>query len=102
MEKENDVRFKLAEDYMKKLNEKEKSDFNVLKDAIEQQGDIHTQKIDKMAEVSEQYHRSSFLNLKLLVAEIDKIRASLYVLDNELENKWQEQANKVVNVHQVC
>lgn len=95
LEKENDVRFRLAEDYMKKLNEKEKADFGILKDAIEQQGDVFSQKIDKMAEVSEQYHKTNFLNLKLLVAEIDKMRACLYVLDQELENKWQEQANKV-------
>lgn len=95
LQKDNDVRFKLAEDFMKKLNEKQKSDFEILKDALEKQGDIHTEKIDKMAEVSEQYHKSNFLNLKMLVAELDKIRASLYVLDQELENKWQEQSNKV-------
>lgn len=95
LQKENDVRFKLTEDVMKKLNEKQKSDFGVLKDAVENQAGIYNEKIDKLAELSETYHRNSFLNLKLLVAEIDKVRGCLVMLDQELENKWQEQANKV-------
>lgn len=95
LQKENDVRFKLTEDVMKKLNEKQKSDFSVLKDAVENQAGIYNEKIDKLAELSETYHRNSFLNLKLLVAEIDKVRGCLVMLDQELENKWQEQANKV-------
>ena len=95
MEKDNEVKFKLVEDMLKKLNEKEKSDFEVLKTAVEGQSDIFNSKLDKLAELSEQYHKSNFLNLKLLVAEIDKIRASLGVLDSELEQKWQETSDKV-------
>jgi len=95
IEKEIDGKFRLNEDIMRKLDEKQCADFDILKTAIENEAEINNQKIDKLAELSEQYHKNNFLNLKMLVGELDKIRASLYYLDQELEGKWQEINNRV-------
>ena len=95
LEKENDVKFKLLQDRVNKLNEKEISDFGVLKGAIEGQAEIFNSRVDKLAELSEQYHKSNFLNLKLLVDELDRVKACLGALDSELEEKWQEMADRV-------
>lgn len=92
---ESSTRFKIVENYAQKISEKQTSDFEVLKEAIEGQSDVFNGKIDKLAELSEQYHKNNFLNLKLLVGEIENHRKALTVLDKELEDKWNEVDDRV-------
>lgn len=74
---------------------KENGDFEVLKGAIDQQSSVYNEKIDKLAELSEQYHQNNFKNLRMLVGEVDNIRKGLQVLDKELEQNWVEYNDKL-------
>lgn len=53
---------KAIEDRVDKLEEKELKDFDILKDVVDKHQVIYNAKLDKMAEISEVYHKNNFDN----------------------------------------
>lgn len=82
------IKMKDLKDQVEDVESKQIIDFKALKEAIETQTGIYNTKLDKLAELSETYHRNNFKNHQAIVEEIDNIKKALEVLDGELEEKW--------------
>jgi adenylosuccinate synthase len=89
---------KALEDRIDKVEDKELKDFDVVKDVLDRHQVIYNAKLDKMAEVSEVYHKNNFDNLKSLVDEVDNMKEAFVVLDGELNKNWEEVKDKILEV----